>query len=145
MNWLMGKLKINGWAKQGKSGQKNKYILLMCCFFSFWFVLGFTFHSRIFHSSSQYRLRVQILPFARHSWPLSNDLWFSFPHLLWHRASVCNGHYRGPATLNPVAERLAVELSLGVFTVNVSGGWDSNTKPYACKAAALTDCVNTAV
>ena len=41
---------------------------------------------------------------------------FSVPHLLWHGASVYNGYLRGPMTLTPIAERLAVELSLPVFT-----------------------------
>ena len=33
-----------------------------------------------------------------------------------HEASVTNGHLRGPVTLIPYAERLAVELSLPIFT-----------------------------
>ena len=33
------------------------------------------------------------------------------PHLLRHGPIVYNGHLRGPMTLTPVAERLAVELS----------------------------------
>ena len=37
---------------------------------------------------------------------------FSVPHLQWHGAFVYNGHLRGPVTLTPIAERLAVELSL---------------------------------
>ena len=43
---------------------------------------------------------------------------FNVPHLLWHGASVFNGYLRGPVTLIhvPNAERLAVELSLPVFT-----------------------------
>ena len=41
---------------------------------------------------------------------------FSVPHLLWHRASVFNGHFRGPVTLTLHAERLAVELSLSDLT-----------------------------
>ena len=32
------------------------------------------------------------------------------------RAYVFNGHLRGPVTLTPIAERLAVELLLPVFT-----------------------------
>ena len=41
----------------------------------------------------------------------------SIPHLLWHGASVYNAHLRGPVTLKPVDERLAVELLLiPVFT-----------------------------
>ena len=45
---------------------------------------------------------------------------FSVPHLLWHGASVNNGHLRGPVTLTPIAERLAVELSLPVLTTGLS-------------------------
>ena len=40
---------------------------------------------------------------------------FSLPHLLWHGASVYNGYLRGPVTLRPIAEPLAVELSLSVL------------------------------
>ena len=61
---------------------------------------------------------------------------FSVPHLLWHGASVYNGHLRRPATLTPIAERLAMELSLSVFTCR---GWDSNTHPSACGNNALTN------
>ena len=50
---------------------------------------------------------------------------------------VYSGHHRGPVT--PVAERLAAELSLPVFTTLVCHGWDSNTQPFACEANALTD------
>ena len=46
----------------------------------------------------------------------------SVPHLLWHGASVYNGHLWGPVTLTPIAERLAVELSLPVFTTKVCRG-----------------------
>ena len=57
---------------------------------------------------------------------------------------VYNGHLRGPVTLTPVAERLAVEMSLSVFTSWACGGWDSNTQPSTCDANALTDCANAA-
>ena len=40
---------------------------------------------------------------------------FNLPHLLQIGASVYNGHLRGHVTLTPVAECLAVELSLPVF------------------------------
>ena len=40
----------------------------------------------------------------------------NFPHPLRHGPTVYNGHLRGPVTLTPVAERLAVELSLPVLT-----------------------------
>ena len=40
-------------------------------------------------------------------------------------------------TSAPIAERLAVELSLPDFTTYVCRGWDSNTQPSACEANAL--------
>ena len=45
------------------------------------------------------------------------ELWgfFKVQHLLWHGSNVYNGHLRGPVTLAPIAERLAVELSLPVL------------------------------
>ena len=36
-------------------------------------------------------------------------------------------------TLAHIAERLAVELSLPVFTTQVCGSRDSNTQPSACE------------
>ena len=50
--------------------------------------------------------------------------------------SVYNGHFRGPMTLTPIAERLAVVLSLPVLKIEVCRGWDSNTQPSACGANA---------
>ena len=47
---------------------------------------------------------------------------FSVSHLLWHGISVYNGHLRGPVTLTPIPESLAVELSLSVFTTYL-GMW----------------------
>ena len=44
-------------------------------------------------------------------------------------------------TLTPVAERLAVELSLPVWTTWVCRGWELS----ACEANALTDCATAAV
>ena len=41
---------------------------------------------------------------------------FNVPHLLWHGPTLYNGLLRGPVILTPVAERLAVEQSLPVFT-----------------------------
>ena len=38
------------------------------------------------------------------------------PYVLLHWPTVYNGHLREPVTLTPVAERLAVELSLPAFT-----------------------------
>ena len=62
------------------------------------------------------------------------------PHPLRHGPTVYNGHLRGPVTLTPVAERLAVELSLPVFTTNVCRDRGSNPDlPYARR----TICLNT--
>ena len=54
-----------------------------------------------------------------------------------------NGYLREPVTLTPIAERLAVELSLPVFIDSGCRAWDSNTQPSACEAIALTDCATT--
>ena len=56
-----------------------------------------------------------------------------------------DGHLRGPVTLTPIAQRLAVELSLPVFMTYACRGWDSNTHISACWMNALTDCAIAAV
>ena len=64
------------------------------------------FHpTRIFHSYGDVIIAgegLQLLTYARDSWPLSSE-----GSLACH---VCNGYLRGPVTLTPIAERLAVEL-----------------------------------
>ena len=62
---------------------------------------------------------------------------FSVPHLRWHGPTLYSCHFRGPVTLTPVAERLAVELSLPVLTSKVCRRWDSNIQPSACETNAL--------
>ena len=54
---------------------------------------------------------------------MSIEQWgfFSVPHLLWHVASVYNGHLRGPVTLALIAERLAVELSYMFLRLRSAG------------------------
>ena len=79
-------------------------------------------------------------------WPMvgTHGYWtgrvFSVPHLLWRGESVYNGHLRGSVTLTPIAERLAVELSLPVFTKYVCLGWYSNTQQFACGSNVVTHC-----
>ena len=41
---------------------------------------------------------------------------FSVSDFLGNKASVYDGYFRGPVTLTPIAERLAVELSLPILT-----------------------------
>ena len=77
--------------------------------------------------------------------PIEQWGFFNVPHLLWHGASLNDGHQRGDVILTPVAERLAVELSLPVFTTLVFCGWDSNTQSSAWKANALAHCTTAVV
>ena len=74
-------------------------------------------HSRIFHSYGDVTVvgeGLQILTYARHSWPLSSE------------GSL------GPVTLPPVAERLAVELSLPVLRLwSVAAGIPTPNLPLA--------------
>ena len=84
------------------------------------------------------RWRVQILTYARHSWPLSSDGFLAcyiycdtgHPFIMviskdpWH---------------TPIAELLAVGLSIPVFTTKVCRGWYSNIQPSACGATATVN------
>ena len=69
---------------------------------------------------------------AIEQWGFSN-----VPHLLRHGPTVYNGHRRGPVTLTPVAERLAVELSLPVFYDLGLSRPEIVPRSSACKANAL--------
>ena len=60
------------------------------------------------------------------------------------RASIYHCHLRGTMTLIPVAELLALELSLPGFATYVCRALDSNTKPSAFDVNAQTDCATTA-
>ena len=91
--------------------------------------LGFSSHLRIFHSYGDITIDgegLQILTYARHSWPLSSE-----------SSLAC---LRRPVSLESIAEHLAVELSLSLFTTQVCCGWDSNNQHSACKVNALTHC-----
>ena len=91
------------------------------------FVWGLSSHSRIFHSYGDVTIAgegLQILTCARHSWPLSSEGSLAC-HTYCGTGHPYNGHLRGPVTLIPVAERLAVELSLHVLKSVVAGIWTS--------------------
>ena len=87
------------------------------CLFVVW---GLSSHSRMFHSYGDVIMTgegLQMLTYARHSWPLSSEGSLTcHTHCLRHGPTVYNGHLRGPVTLTPNAKRLAMELSLPVFT-----------------------------
>ena len=85
------------------------------------YVWSFLSHSRIFPSYGN----VTIADEGLQIWPMLGthmaiELWgfLSVPHLLWHRASIYNGHIRGPVTLTPIAKHL--ELSLPVYDLVLS-------------------------
>ena len=74
---------------------------------------------------------------------------FCFHFLLRHGPTVYNGHFRGPVTLTPVAERLAVEMSQPVFTTQVCRDRGSNPDLpharwtlYLCATAAFVQNKN---
>ena len=81
--------------------------------------LGLSSHSSIFNSYGDVSITctgegLQFFTYAWHSWPLSSEV-----SLACHTncdTGLYNGHLRGPVTLTTIAERLAVELSLHVFT-----------------------------
>ena len=91
----------------------------MFCLFVCLFVWGSSSHSRIFHSCGDVTITcegLQILTWV-YSALMAIDQWgfLNVPHLLWHGASVYNGHLQVLVTLTPIDERLAVEQSLPYF------------------------------
>ena len=52
--------------------------------------------------------------------PIKQLSFLIMPQLLLHGVSVYNGHLRGPVTLTPIAQRLAVELSplIGLYDLS---------------------------
>ena len=48
---------------------------------------------------------------------------------LSNQSKLYNGYLRGPVTLAPIAERLAVKLSLPDFTTKVCQGFEQPTFP----------------
>ena len=119
------------------------WILSFVCFLGGLFDWSFSSHSRIFSliwRRHHYRWRSANCDLC--SALMSNEQkgFFGVSHLLWHGSSVYNGHLRGPMTLAPIAERLAVDLHY-LFCP----GWDSNTKPSAYRANALAHCATAVV
>ena len=121
----------------------RSFVRSFVCLFVCSFVRLLSFHSRIFTHMETSPLQVKGWKF----WPKlgTHGHWalgfFNVPPLIWHGASVYNSHLRGPVTLSPITERLAVELSYLVCR-----GWDSNKpKPSGCGANALTHCATAAV
>ena len=68
-----------------------------------------------------YRLRAANFDLCSALMAIEQLGFFSVPSLLWLETSVYNSYIRGPVTLTPIVERLAVELSLLVFTSVAAG------------------------
>ena len=82
------------------------------------FVRGFTSYLRIFHSDGDVTITGKGLKNLCSALMVFEQwCFFSVPHLMWHGTSV----YQGPVTLSPIAEHLAVKLSLHVFTTVAAG------------------------
>ena len=91
------------------------WLILFVCLF----VCGLSSHSRIFHSFGDVTItgeRLQFFDLCSAIMAIKQWGFFNVSHLLWHGASVNNGHLREPVTLTTISERLAVEMSLPVLT-----------------------------
>ena len=104
------------------------------------FVCGVLSHSRSFHLYGDVTIageRLQIFTYARHLWPLSSE-----GSLACH--TYCDTSvYNGPVTLTPIAERLAVKLSLPVLRLSsVPAGIRTPNLPLA---NAINHCAIAAV
>ena len=119
------------------------HVSLVVCLFG---ILS-SYSREFFHSYRDVTITDEGLNFYLCLALMSIEQWgyFSVPHLLWHGASIYNGQLRGPVTLTPIPQRLAVELSISVFTNYVCRGWDSSTQPSACGANALIHCVTASI
>ena len=100
--------------KQSHCNSNQKIVCLFVCLFR-----GFSPTREFFTHIEPSPLPVKAANFDICSVLMAIEQWefFSVPHLLWHGPSVYTGHLRGPVTLTPIAERLAVELSLPVLTI----------------------------
>ena len=124
----------------GKALHRENSIIIIVCLF----VWGISSHLIIFQSYGDVIITGEglLLTYARHSWPLSSEGSLASRT---YGASVNDGHLRGPVTLTPNAKRLAVGLSLPVFTTLICRGWDSTTSPSDSGANCLTHCATATV
>ena len=108
------------------------------CLFVSLFVSRFSFHLRIFHSYGDVTIageRLQILIYARHSWPLSSK-----GYLACH--TYCNtGH---PIIMVISADEIRTP-NLPLTWRTTIRGWDSNTQPTPYMANDLAYCATAAV
>ena len=123
----------------GQNWSNKSFCLLICL----WFIVPLENFSLIWR---RHHCRWRAANFDLCSALIAVEQWgfFNVPHLLWNRASVYNGHFRGPLT-----HTLRRAFSSGAVTscfYNLSLSWlDSNTRLSACRANAQTECATSAV
>ena len=127
-----------GKTQNGKRNETGKNIL----FFLFW---GFSFRSRIFHSYGDVTGEgLQILTYARHSWPLTSDGYLACrtycdtAHPLLQSSPRTHDTHILPSVWQWSCHYL-------LFTTQVCCGFDSDIKPFACGSNALTSCATAVV
>ena len=120
-----------------RGGYTSSYLIIIVCLFDRGWS-GFIVQLENFHSYGDDTITgegLQILTYARHSWPLSSkgslachiscDLGHPFIMLItedpWHSHLL----------------RLAVGLWLSVYTIYICRSWESNTQPSTCGANFL--------
>ena len=117
--WRLKFTEITKWLQNCRF--QNRRLYCSWPFFLLLFVWDLSSHLRIFHSYWDVTITGMATNF---------DLCSAYCHrtvrpgslachtyiVLWHWPSIYNGHLRGHVTLTPISERLAVELSLPVFT-----------------------------
>ena len=99
--------------------KRNFQLLEFVYLLVFLFVLGFFISIQNFSLTWRrhyYHEGLKILTYAQHSWPLSSEGSLACHIYCDTQASIYNDHVYGPVTLAPIADYLAVELSLPVFT-----------------------------
>ena len=93
----------------------NKNVMLKCLFVClFGFIVPLE-HFAVIWRRHHYQWRAANFDLCSALMAIEQWWFFSVWHLLWQGAYVYNGHLRGPVTLTPIVECLAVELSLPVL------------------------------
>ena len=128
---------------QEKIGQVNLLQMAICLFVYFGLFVPLE-NLLLIWRSHHYRWSATNFDLCSALMPIEQWGFFSMPHLLWHGASIYNGHHRGPVTLNqlPSVEQVSCHY---LFLRLMSVAWDSNTQSSACGANALTTCATAVV
>ena len=119
--------------KSNLSSSTKNPTLIDCLFVCLWLIVPLKNFSLIWRRH-HYRWKAENFDLCQVIIAIKQWGFFNVSHLLWHGASVYNGHLREPVTLTPIAERLAVECtwSLPVFyDLGLSAGIRTPTFPLA--------------